>query len=78
MKTKITRSQTKHFLATAETVDGKLASAAIGLDIIRRKASDADVPTNELIELLVVQGYPRVAEALACLSSKREVTTAAG
>jgi len=77
MKTKITRSQTKHFLATAETVDAKLASAAIGLDIIRQKASDTGVPLGELIELLVAQGYPRVAEALTCLPSKRELSTAA-
>ena len=63
MKAKLTQSQINQFLATAETVDAKLSIAATGLDIIRRKASDAGVPMNELIDLLVAQGYPRVAEA---------------
>jgi hypothetical protein len=73
MRGKLTQSQINQFLATAETVDAKLSSAAIGLDIIRQKASDTGVPLGELIELLVAQGYPRVAEALTPLASKREL-----
>jgi hypothetical protein len=61
---KLTRSQINQFLATAETVDAKLSTASFGLDIIRRKAADVGLPMNELIELLVAQGYSRVAKTL--------------
>ena len=71
MKTKLTRSQIDHFLTTAETVDAKLSTAAFGLDIIWRKAADAGVPISDVIELLVAQGYPRVAETLTRFPSKR-------
>jgi hypothetical protein len=64
MNTQLTHSQITQFLATAETVDAKLSSAAIGLDIIRRKAADVGRPMNELIEFLIAQGYSRVAQAL--------------
>jgi hypothetical protein len=60
---KLTKSQINRLLATAETVDAKLCSASIGLDIIRRKAADVGLPMNELTEFLITQGYPRVAEA---------------
>jgi hypothetical protein len=62
MKTKLTRSQIGQFLATAETIDAKLSTASFGLDIIRHKAADVGLPMTELIEFLVAQGYPRVAE----------------
>jgi hypothetical protein len=64
MKTKLTHNQITNLLATAETVDAKLSTAAIGLDIIRRKAADVGLPKNDLTELLVAQGYSRVAQAL--------------
>jgi hypothetical protein len=41
------KSQINQFLATAETVDAKLSTAAIGLDIIRRKAANAGLPRGD-------------------------------
>jgi len=75
MKTKLTQSQINQFLATAETVDAKLSTAAIGLGIIHCKAIDVGLSMNELVEFLAAQGYSRVAEALRNLDSNAFAAT---